>query len=346
MIVGLLHTKDTLRAKYLLTCFSDGVHRHGDDTIWITDRTNYREPMAKADVFVRVCAPNKHHADDDGQGKFRVDSDLEARRLVKRILTIDSGHLKSQTHLELTVASKKGAYDEVLFSLDKRKTYEKVLRSVYYQVTWDGLKRTGSYPKPSGPDRWLNLDMPLQPWRTTGRHILLIGQTFHGLSSQDTDLYGFYKKVVRRIRARSERLIVMRQHPRIMKIRTSGSRIGKDRRAVERAIGVRKDFRYSKSFLLTEDLVDCWAAVSFSSNAAVEAVVAGIPVFAMSESNMAWPVAGHDLEQIEDPPQPDREKWAWQMAYAQYSPGEMMDGTVWALYRPDALKPPTPGPSF
>jgi hypothetical protein len=87
----------------------------------------------------------------------------------------------------------------------------------------------------------------------------------------------------------------------------------------------------SKSSRLEEDLRGAHALVTYTSNAAVEAVCAGVPVFCTG------PCAGsamglRDLSQIEKPRRPHmktRRRWAEVLAANQWTLDEMREGKCW-----------------
>ena len=77
-------------------------------------------------------------------------------------------------------------------------------------------------------------------------------------------------------------------------------------------------------------LVDCRGArrvITYSSTAAVETVLAGIPTQVLSKRSIAWPVACHTFEEPEFTP--DREQWAHQLAYRQWTLPEIESGEFW-----------------
>lgn len=78
---------------------------------------------------------------------------------------------------------------------------------------------------------------------------------------------------------------------------------------------------------LFDALKDAWCLVTHSSNAAVDAIMAGIPAIVLGPSAAA-PVAWR-FEDIENPIWPDREPWAWSLAHHQFTLNEMRDGTAW-----------------
>lgn len=76
---------------------------------------------------------------------------------------------------------------------------------------------------------------------------------------------------------------------------------------------------------LEKSLHDAWCLVTHSSNVAVDAVIAGVPVF-VAPTNPAAPVGNLDLAQIENPAMPDRERWWSSLMSQQFSLDEMMAG--------------------
>ncbi|HKY39092.1 MAG TPA: hypothetical protein VJN18_24305 [Polyangiaceae bacterium] len=81
---------------------------------------------------------------------------------------------------------------------------------------------------------------------------------------------------------------------------------------------------------LAEALSKAHALVTHSSNVAIEAVVAGVPVF-VSPSSAAAPMGLTDLSSIETPVYPDRDKWLAHLAYCQFSLEEMRSGAAWRM---------------
>ncbi len=82
---------------------------------------------------------------------------------------------------------------------------------------------------------------------------------------------------------------------------------------------------------LASDLKNAWCLVSWMSNAAVDAICMGVPAIVLGEDCAARPMAGHQLDQVEDPPRPDgREHWAAVLASNQWTIEEMTDGRCWA----------------
>lgn len=148
-------------------------------------------------------------------------------------------------------------------------------------------------------DRWRALRTPLWPWRPDGRHIVLAEpsetyQRFHGIE-------GWTERTLAELKTLTDRPVVVRD---------------------------KEMQRFGRK--LHEDLKGAHALVTHGSNAAVESVIMGCPVFVHPDSAASL-VGRTDLRDIEQPLYPDREPWCRSLAYAQFSEAEMTNGKLWAL---------------
>lgn len=329
MRVGLLDTKKTSRARYLLRCFEAGVREHGDSTAWLADAGDL-DRVADLDVCVQVCTPNRHAPQD-----FRVRMAEALRQAGKRSLVIDTGFVRSQPDYELAQAWQGSRFRGPRFVIKDEASYAAVDELIHYQVGYDGLKREADYCNAAaGGDRWKALRVPLVPWRRRGRHLVLIGQVLHGQSSQHIDIHHWYRDTLLELRRHTPREVHFRSHPRARKDRDP-RRVGyPEKDLLQPLLGSIGRLAWSRNFLLEDDLQDAWAVVAFSSNAAVAAAVAGVPLFGCDPVCMAWPVANRRLDAVERPRHPDRQNWADRLAYAQWNAAEMRSGRCWQHFRP------------
>jgi hypothetical protein len=148
-------------------------------------------------------------------------------------------------------------------------------------------------------DRWGALRTPLWPWTRDGKHIVvaepsLTYQRFHGIE-------GWTERTLAELRTLTDRPIVIRD---------------------------KEMQRFGRK--LHEDLKGAHALVTHGSNAAVEAVIMGCPVFVHPDSAASL-VGRTDLKHIEKPLYPDREPWVRSLAYSQFNERELIDGTLWRL---------------
>ena len=178
-----------------------------------------------------------------------------------------------------------------------------VKRNDYFMVGLNGLNGRADFKNGSRPsDRWEALEIELKPYRKDGDHILVCGQIPWDASVQDFDHAQWCLDVMEDLRARTKRPIRFRPHPIIATYPLPP---------------------------LERDMQDAFAVVTFSSNSAVDAVIEGVPVFALDRGSMAWHVANTSLQWIDMPRKAPREAWACNLAYAQWNLEEMREGKPW-----------------
>lgn len=72
---------------------------------------------------------------------------------------------------------------------------------------------------------------------------------------------------------------------------------------------------------------DVYCVVHYNSSAAIEALWAGVPVITLGK-HISSPVSATELDQINDLPRPDLERWLKRLSYSQYTIEEIADGTA------------------
>lgn len=143
--------------------------------------------------------------------------------------------------------------------------------------------------------RWLALDIPLQPWRSAGEHILLLPQRGIGPPGVAMPLQ-WTASAYARLKKITGRPIRVRPHPG------------------------------TNPVPLEPDFENCWAAVTWGSGAAIQAIVAGIPVFYELEPWIGGPAATYGIENIEEPFLGDRRPMLERLAWAQWTAAEVSSG--------------------
>ncbi len=148
-----------------------------------------------------------------------------------------------------------------------------------------------------------HLLQPWRPWRYESPEglALLIGQVEGDESIKRFDMPKWYRETTAHLRAFGYE-VKFRPHPQ-------GGPPQRNARS------------------LAADLAEADICVTMNSNAGVEAVLAGVPTFALDQGSMAWPVTTHDLAEL--PYCPPREAWAHALAWKQYSIEEMASGLAW-----------------
>jgi len=189
--------------------------------------------------------------------------------------------------------------------------------SSYMALGYDNIKRRAKYYNENSPsDRFDALGIKIKPWRHDGRHIVVFGQNEIGVSSYHTDIIGWFEKTIAYLNNTYKRPVIYRTHPN-QKVFPKGN--------------------YTlKPFVgnpIENDLEDAWCAVAFTTNAAIDAVIHGIPVFVGDDMNMAWDVAEKNIANLKSPAMPDREQWLYNLAYAQWSIKELATKQPWEHLR-------------
>lgn len=142
------------------------------------------------------------------------------------------------------------------------------------------------------------MGVQMKPWRRRGRHVLICmpGPNFGRPWGATADEWS--KSIISRVAESTDRPIIFRT-------KTSP-------RSIE------------------QDLKDAWCVVTYGSNAAVDAVLAGVPVFC-AEANAAAPMGRTDLA-LEDPVYPDREAWLASLVHQQFTLDEISAGLMWRTF--------------
>jgi hypothetical protein len=148
-------------------------------------------------------------------------------------------------------------------------------------------------------DRWKALKTEVWPWQRTGRHIVVAEpsetyERFHGIE-------GWTMRTVKRLNELTDRPLIIRN---------------------------KEMQRFGRK--LHEDLKGAHCLVTHGSNAAVEAMIMGCPVFVHQDSAASL-VGRCDLSRIDEPIYPDRQPWLNALAYSQFDERELVNGDLWKM---------------
>jgi hypothetical protein len=178
----------------------------------------------------------------------------------------------------------------------------------HYAAGLNGLNGRANFRNTGMPgDRATRLGIELKPY-AQGDTVVLCGQVPWDASVEGSDHVAWLKACAKALNNCS-RPVVFRPHPAATLAPIDGC--GYSTRP------------------LSDDLQNAWAVVTYNSNSGVEALVAGVPVFAFDEGSMVWPVCNKSLSAIESPCLPDRQQWLNDLSYAQWTLDEMKEGRAW-----------------
>lgn len=160
----------------------------------------------------------------------------------------------------------------------------------------------------------------LKPWRTDGKHILIFCQRPKGFN-MFINQEDWLDNTIAKIRQFSNRPIMIRMHP------GDGTR--------EKQIHkIQKKYGNTVSISMHENirdaLINCWCTVGINSTPNVVSAIEGIPGY-VEDPLHSWAadIAFNDLKLIENPPMPDRTKWAEKIANIHWSNHEVKTGKLW-----------------
>lgn len=182
---------------------------------------------------------------------------------------------------------------------------------------FNGLGGRAAYPKAQdGGARWERLwSYLMKPWRQEppleAAPVVIMGQMKGDQALAGADIDQWYREAARVIREHHGIEPAFRPHP----------------------LGVQEAPEGVPLFAgsLADALAAARAVVTLNSTVGVDAAVAGVPVTVCDEGAMAWPVAALGLEA--EPVTPDREAWAHDLAWCQWSEEEMRRGEAWEALR-------------
>lgn len=172
-------------------------------------------------------------------------------------------------------------------------------------------------------DRWQklceNYGVEMKPWKadSAGEYVLVAYQ-YAAVPMHNIDKRPYFQEALEELAAVSDRPIHFRKHPL-------------DRGRTALPSGVIESTEPS----FEEALRRAHCVVTYDSNAALEAVLAGVPAFTLGKS-ITDPVAMKimepaDWKKANNPDRPDRQQWAHWIAYLQYSGIEMSNGEAWRI---------------
>ena len=179
-------------------------------------------------------------------------------------------------------------------------------RTRYRSFSFNGLHGEAEFvPAPDGERFERLFARHMRPWRKSrGKHWLIAGQVPGDAALRGLNAAAWAVRVARELAAATEGAeIYYRPHP------VGGA-------PVELPIMPGE---------LEEAMAEAIAVVTYTSNAAVDAVFAGIPAVTAHPGSPAYPVAAHDYRAL----RPCRRKWAHDLSYRQWTPDEIRAGEAW-----------------
>ena len=287
----------------IIVNFIEGVWRCGDEGTIVTDYNPIDADVAVVQGYVHPGSKQVPHLN------LRKEVFEKQKRDRKRSIIVDSN---------------------LFLYVDPRNRHK------FLRYSYDGIfPNTGEYCNENpDPARWQliqqRLGIQLKPWKKSGNEILICCQRDGGWSMDGQQLMPWLVRTIQYIKKFTDRPIKVRFHP-------GDKKVLEHKRALARFR--LKDVRISHSENIILDFRSAHAVLNYNSSPAVAAAIEGVPVFVLDpDRSQAADVAHHDLKDIENIQQFDREKWIQRMAQMHWTLDELKDGTAWRHLRQWAKK--------
>ena len=287
----------------IIVNFIEGVWAAGDKGHIICDYTPISTDVAVVQGFVHPGSKNTPHL------KLRKQVFEKQQRDGKRSIIVDSN----------------------LFLYADKGNSNKFLRYSY-----DGIfPSTGEYCNANpDPARWdlisKRLNIKLKPWKKNGNDILICCQRDGGWSMSGEQLMPWLVRTVQQIRKNSDRRILVRFHP-------GDKNQLNHKRMIARYRLPNVIVSHSENIL--QDFANAYCVINHNSSPTVAAAIEGIPTIVLdSARSQAADVSHHNLTEINNLKEFDRESWIHKMAQMHWTLDELKDGTAWRHLRKWANK--------
>jgi hypothetical protein len=166
-----------------------------------------------------------------------------------------------------------------------------------------------------------------QPWRQNGEHVLVLGQRTLSWNMPNQNGLDWIAHIIKRLKKITDRKIIVRLHPGDKSFNIE------NKRKLYNLYG-RKGVMVSNNDHIKTDLTNAWCSVGFNSTPNCVSAIEGIPVYLDDPLNSwARDVAFDDINLIDSPLLPDREKWLDKIAHIHWSNDEISSGKYWNRFK-------------
>lgn len=312
-MIGVCYTKDSPTAIHLADAAYDGFSQRYD-CIKIT-KDNCIKQLGKCKFLIQVCYPNLYH--------YKVDRSATYGKKAHqfRNYLLDHGYLDKSIYLETGFINSQVAYDIGRCGHGDQAHSPEEMDKLSYAVGVGGLKGQASYANSAcDTSRLEALNLTLLPYSGyKPKFVLIIGQAYRGISSWDIDIRKWYKDTALKIKRHTNLPIVYRPHPKTV--------LNERQWILEK--GFLRDNHNLFEWSRFVNIQDASAVVTYSSNASIDALLLGVPVIAISQRNIAFPIVSNGIHSLGDhdgppfPPASTLKQFLADLAYAQWTPAEL-----------------------
>lgn len=193
----------------------------------------------------------------------------------------------------------------------------------WWRMCWQDVHPTAYFMNDSRPaDRWARMNLPLfnrQHAPQTGNIVILGSSAKFHQTMQMEDPNTWTRMVRDGIHRHCRNPIIFRPKPS-----------WKDAVPIEGMV-----FDWGHKSQVADTLACAWCAITYGSIACVDAICAGVPCIVLG-NGVAAPISSPFLNDVTGPtwkPLSEREQWAANLAYCNFTPAEIGDGTAWKILK-------------
>lgn len=167
------------------------------------------------------------------------------------------------------------------------------------------------------------------------KSIMILSQIPGDTSLRETDMAQWILYCIDQIRSITDRHIIVRLHPALSAKGRQEFLSNISSVLLKNYVNITWSSGHEET--LSKALEKVGTCITYSSSSSIDAILNGVPVIAVDNACMAYPISSHFIEDILDPylaSTEDVNNWINHLAHSQWSEAEMRDGTVWKTLWP------------
>jgi hypothetical protein len=188
-------------------------------------------------------------------------------------------------------------------------------RNEYYQIGFGGFAGNADFRNKNSPsDRWKKMNTPILPWKKNNSgKVIVCGQLRRDTQVQYEDHALWCRNTIKKLQLLNQD-VLFRPHPREKNPSVYG---------VDSSL-----YNFGPlSEVLHKEKVKC--VVTWNSTSGVDSLLSGVPVIAMHNSSIVYPIAQHQIKSVNNLSYPFREQFFNDLGYAMWTKEEMKQGLPW-----------------
>jgi hypothetical protein len=184
-------------------------------------------------------------------------------------------------------------------------------RMKFTSLGFDGLNGRAAFGHGGNPsDRWEKHGFKMQPWKRGGDYVLIMGQVPGDQSIQHIDIRAVLSAAASEASDATGLPVYYRPHP------------------LAHESWIPAPALYGT---LADAIAGAERVITINSNSGVDSVLAGVSTVTLDRGSMAWDVTSHNVS--EPLCYTDRDQWAYDLAYCQWTEDEIQSGEAWEHVR-------------